>query len=77
MISKIDTAWMIYALLQLASAMIRAGERAVFAPSHLVARFWERVGTSGEALEAAMNRVAVRCDIDISAYMIERAYGWE
>ncbi|WP_426440671.1 hypothetical protein [Bradyrhizobium genosp. P] len=74
MITEITTA-SLYAALQLASAMIRAGERAVFAPSHLAARFWERVGTSGGALEAVVDRVAVRCGIDISAYMIERAYG--
>lgn len=74
MITEITTA-SLYAALQLASAMIRAGERAVFAPSNLVAGFWERVAARGEALEAVVDRVAVRCGIDISAYMIDRAYG--
>lgn len=74
MTNKIISAFL-YAVLQLAQAMCRAGERAVFAPSHLAARFWERVGASGEALEAVVDHIAVHCGIDISVYMIDRAYG--
>jgi hypothetical protein len=67
----------LHATLQLAHAMCRAGERAVFAPSQLEARFWESVRASGEALEAAVDLLAVRWGIDISRHMIDCAYGWE
>ncbi|MET4312841.1 hypothetical protein [Bradyrhizobium sp. RT4b] len=74
MITEVTTAFL-YAMVQLAGALSRAGERAVFAPSHLAARFWERVGDTGETLEATLDYLAARCGIDISAYMIDRAYG--
>ncbi len=74
MITEITTA-SLYTLLQLAWVMVRAGERAVFAPSHLEARFWERVNNTGEALETLVDRVATRCGIDICEYTINQAYG--
>lgn len=74
MVTKIIT-FSLYAVLQLAGTLSRAGERAVFAPSHLAARFWGRLSSTGYALEAAVDRVSARCGIDICAYMVDRAYG--
>lgn len=72
MITKI-TIVSLYAILQPARAMSRAGERAVFAPSHLRSRFWQRVGSSGEALESFLDRAATR--FGISAHLVSRSYG--
>ena len=74
MITEITTA-SLYLMAQLAGALSSAGERAVFAPSHLAARFWERVGDTGETLEATVDYLAARSGIDICSYMIDRAYG--
>lgn len=74
MINEITTT-SLYAALQLASAMIRAGERGSV---RAIASRGPRLGALGgrrEAVEAVVDRVAVRCGIDISAYMIDRAYG--
>lgn len=45
--------------------MSRARQNGVLSPYDFVARFWERVGATGEALEAAVERVTVRLGIDI------------
>lgn len=73
MITKITTAFL-YAVLRPATAMSRAAEREVFSSSHFAARFWERVGDTGLALEGLVGHVAARCDIDISTHMMDRAY---
>lgn len=74
MISKITTA-LLTAALDTAWSMSRAGQKAALVQSDVAARLWMRVGNTGEALEAAVDRVAARCGIDISACMIDRAYG--
>jgi hypothetical protein len=62
--ATLDSAWL----------MCRAQENGVMSPYSSVDRFWQRVGGIGEALEAFVDRVATRFDIDISTYMIDRAY---
>jgi predicted TPR repeat methyltransferase len=61
-------------ILDFAWPMCRARFKGVISPPTSVARFWELVGGTGEALEALVDRVATRFDIDISTYMIDRAY---
>lgn len=61
--------------LDIAWPMCRARENAVFAQSDFLACFWCRVGDTGYTLEALVDRLATRWDIDISTYMIDRAYG--
>ncbi|MGY4500401.1 hypothetical protein ACVWYH_004332 [Bradyrhizobium sp. GM24.11] len=51
--------------------MCRARQNAVMAESNILARFWNYVGDAGEALEAALDRVAARRGIDISAIMLD------
>jgi hypothetical protein len=63
-----------YSVQQLAEAMIYAGENAWSTPSNFAARFWRRLGATGLALEDLVGRVTDRCDIDLSSYMIDRAY---
>jgi hypothetical protein len=63
-----------YSVQQLAEALIRAGENEWSTPSNLAARFWHRMGATGLALEDFVGRVTDRYDIDLSAYMIDRAY---
>ncbi|MET4070625.1 hypothetical protein ABID58_005432 [Bradyrhizobium sp. S3.2.6] len=74
MITKIITA-ALYATAQFAAALARAGERAVCAPTTIQARFWEGVGRAGEALERSIGGLDERLCTDLSAYMIQRAYG--
>lgn len=71
MITKLTTV-SVYPILQLAWALCRAGERAVFAPSDLAARFWTRVGNTGETIEAFVDCLASKLGIDVAAHMIER-----
>lgn len=75
MVTKIITALLVAAL-DTAWSMCRAGQKAALAQLDIVARFWLGVGNTGEALEATVDRVAARCGIDISACMIDRAYGF-
>jgi hypothetical protein len=71
MITRITKA-LLTATLQLAWAMIHAGENAVMARSSTVASFWERVGNVGETLEAIVDYAALRCGLDMSAHMISK-----
>ena len=54
--------------------MISAGERAVFAPTDSGVRFWTVISCAGEALEAFVDRISSRLGVDMSEYMIDRAY---
>jgi len=74
MITEIITALLATAL-DSAWSMCRAGQKAMLAETDAAVRFWERIGRAGVALEAIVDRLAARCGIDISAYMIGRAYG--
>jgi hypothetical protein len=73
MIRSITTV-LLAATLDIAGPMCRARENAVFAELDVLARFWERVGDIGDALESVADRLAARWDIDIGTYMIDRAY---
>jgi hypothetical protein len=64
----------LYSVQQFAEVMIRAGDNEVFARSNLAARFWQHMGGAGLALDDLVGRVTDRCEIDLSAYMIDRAY---
>jgi hypothetical protein len=75
MTTKSITTVLLAATLDIAWPMGRARENGVMSPYASVARFWERVGDVGEALEARVDRLATRWDIDISTYMMDRAYG--
>jgi len=55
-------------------SMYKAGQNAERTPSNLIARLWERLGDTGYALAEFIGRLAERWDIDISSYMMDRAY---
>jgi len=60
--------------LGVARPMCRARFKGVMSPYTAIARFWERVGGVGEALETLVDRLAARSQIDISEHMMNRAY---
>jgi hypothetical protein len=74
MFIRIATA-LLASTLNVAWPMCRAGQNAVLVESDTVARFLERIGSAGEALESLVDRLANRWGIDIANQMIERAYG--
>jgi hypothetical protein len=59
--------------LGIAWPMCRARYNGVMSPHTLVARFWERVGGAGETIEAFVQRLAPRFDIDVGQMMDDPA----
>ena len=69
--ARIITSLLAKTLDDFAWPLCRARFRGVMSPFTSVARFWERVGSAGEAIEAAVDRVAAR-NIDIGGHMMGR-----
>lgn len=71
MFNRIATA-MLASTLNVAWPLCRAKQNATLAESDAVASFWEHVGSAGEALEALVDRLAIRWGIDIAGHMYGR-----
>jgi len=57
--TKIITTVLLAATLDMAGPMWRARENAVFAQTDFLARFWDWLGDTGDALEARVDRLAL------------------